>query len=72
MSCYYHATHVFEEKEVIPIGRPFKNTQILLLNEQGEPVKDGETGEICIHGTCLTHGYYNNPEKQRKSLHRIR
>ena len=63
MSCYYHATHVFEEKEVIPIGRPFKNTQILLLNEQGEPVKDGETGEICIHGTCLTHGYYNNPEK---------
>lgn len=63
MSCYYHATHVFAEKEVIPIGRPFKNTQILLLNEQGEPVKDGETGEICIHGTCLTHGYYNNPEK---------
>ena len=26
-------------------------------------MKDGETGEICIHGTCLTHGYYNNPEK---------
>lgn len=46
MSCYYHATHVFAEKEVIPIGRPFKNTQILLLNEQGEPVKDGETGSL--------------------------
>lgn len=72
MSCYYHATHVFEEKEVIPIGRPFKNTQILLLNEQGEPVKDGETGrfvftELASHMVITT-----IRKKQRKSLHRIR
>lgn len=63
MSCYYYADRLFEEKEVIPIGRPFRNTEILLLNEEGKPVAQGETGEICIHGTCLTHGYYNNPEK---------
>lgn len=63
MSCYYHADRLFEEKEVIPIGRPFRNTQILLLNQEGSLVPEGETGEICIRGTCLTHGYYNNPEK---------
>lgn len=63
MSCYYHAERLFEEKEVIPIGRPFKNTQILLLDKEGQEVSQGETGEICIRGTCLTHGYYNNPEK---------
>ena len=63
MSCYYHAERLFDDYEVIPIGRPFKNTQILLLSEDGREVPKGEQGEICIRGTCLTHGYYNNPEK---------
>lgn len=63
MSCYYHAERTFEEGEAIPIGRPFPNTDILLIKEDGTEAKQGETGEICIRGTCVTHGYYNNPEK---------
>ena len=63
MSCYYHAERIFEEGEAIPIGRPFPNTDILLIKEDGTKAKQGETGEICIRGTCVTHGYYNNPEK---------
>lgn len=68
MSCYYPATRLFGEKEVIPVGKPFKNTQILLLDEDGNAVPRGETGEICIRGTCLTHGYYNNPEKTKEAF----
>ena len=63
MSCYYHADRLFEEGEVIPIGRPLNHTQILLIKEDGSEAEPGETGEICIRGTCVTHGYYNNPEK---------
>ncbi len=63
MSCYYHANRFFEEKEAIPVGKPFRNTQIFLLGDDGNEVAKGESGEICIKGTCLTHGYYNNPEK---------
>lgn len=63
MSCYYHADHLFEENDMIPIGKPFKNTEILLLDQDGKKVNRGEQGEICIRGTCLTHGYYHNPEK---------
>jgi acyl-coenzyme A synthetase/AMP-(fatty) acid ligase len=63
MSCYYHADHLFEDGDVIPVGKPFQNTEILLIKEDGTRAADKEEGEICIRGTCLTHGYYNNPEK---------
>lgn len=59
MCCYYKVEREFAEKDVIPIGRPFKNTEIILLNEQNERVVN-EPGEICIRGTSLTLGYYND------------
>ena len=63
MSCYYHVDRDFELDEAIPVGRPFKNTQILLLTDQNTLAAPGEVGEICIRGTCLTLGYYHNWEK---------
>lgn len=63
MCCYYRVEREFEENEAIPIGRPFKNTEIILLTEDNQRAAEGETGEICIRGTSLTLGYYNNFEK---------
>ncbi len=68
MCCYYPVTRDFEEDEPIPIGFPFKNTQILLLDENNGLAKDGEEGEICIQGTGVTLGYYNNEEKTAESF----
>jgi len=66
MSCYYRVDREFGLEEVIPIGRPFHNTQIILVSEEGKKVPKGEIGEICIRGTCLTAGYYNNQEKTKE------
>lgn len=66
MSCYYRADREFGADEVIPIGKPFHNTQIILVSEDGKAVPKGEVGEICIRGTCLTAGYYNNEEKTKE------
>ncbi|MCC8067808.1 MAG: amino acid adenylation domain-containing protein [Clostridiales bacterium] len=68
MSCYYEVDREFAEDEVIPIGRPFPNTGILLLNERNQQPDPGEPGEICIRGTPLSLGYYNNEEKTREAF----
>ena len=63
ISFYYVVDHVFDDNEPIPAGRPFDNTGYLLLKEDGTEAPQGERGEICIRGTCLTLGYYDDPEK---------
>ena len=63
MCCCYHVDRAFQEGEPIPIGKPFPNREILLLTEDGRPAGKGEEGEICIRGTSLTLGYYNDPER---------
>ena len=68
MCCFYHVERELSDDEPIPVGRPFPNTEILLLNEKDEPAGEGEPGEICIRGTSVTLGYYNNPEKTKESF----
>lgn len=68
MCCYYEVDREFELDEAIPIGRPFKNREILLLNGQGKAAAPGETGEICVRGSALGLGYYRNPEKTSESF----
>ncbi|EPR66935.1 non-ribosomal peptide synthetase [Cyclobacterium qasimii] len=45
----------------VPIGKPFSNTFILLLNSKHEKVGKGEVGEIYIGGDGIARGYLNLP-----------
>lgn len=60
---YYIVDRDIPDDEPIPIGYPCRNTDILLLNESNQPAAPGEEGEICVRGSSLALGYYNNPEK---------
>jgi amino acid adenylation domain-containing protein len=51
-----------------PIGRPITGARIYLLNEQGESVPDGQTGEIYIGGKSVGRGYRNLPESTQRSF----
>ena len=63
MSFYYEVDRDFAEGEPIPVGRPFDNTGFFLLRSDGTEAEAGEMGEICIKGTAVTLGYYDDPER---------
>ena len=60
---YYIVDREISDTESVPIGYPCMNTDILVLNEKNEPAATGEKGELCVRGSSLALGYYNNPEK---------
>ena len=63
-SCtYYKVTEKVMKDTVLPIGKPYKQYRILLLNEDNTQTSLGEIGEICILGPILALGYYNFPER---------
>ena len=60
---YYKVERELLDTEPIPIGYACENSDVLILNEQNQPVGPDEVGEICVRGVSLALGYYNNPEK---------
>ncbi len=60
---YYEVNREFTDDEYIPIGHACQNKQVLVLNDNNELVKTNEVGELCVRGTGVALGYYNNKEK---------
>lgn len=60
---YYIVDREISDNESVPIGFPCKNSRVLILNDKNQLTKVEELGELCVTGSSLALGYYNNKEK---------
>ena len=65
---YFVLDREFNDDELLPIGFPCRNTDILILTEKNEPCQPGEHGELCVRGSSLAMGYWNSLEKTAKAF----
>lgn len=60
---YYIVEREIKDEEPLPIGFPCRNSDVLILTDENKPASGQQEGELCVRGTSLAMGYYNNPEK---------
>lgn len=69
VDCLYH---IVTKKDIenceVPIGKTFKNTKMLILNDQNKECAINENGELCIGGSSLAMGYYNDEDKTLRAF----
>ncbi len=65
---YFIVDREFGDEEPLPIGFPCRNSDVLILNEADQPCRAGEVGELCVRGSSLAMGYWNDPEKTAKAF----
>jgi amino acid adenylation domain-containing protein len=66
---YFFADHAGElTPGVIPGGFPSPDLDVLLLDEAGAPVAEGETGELAVRSRYTAVGYWNRPDLTRRSF----
>jgi fatty-acyl-CoA synthase len=51
---------------VVSCGRPLPRHQVSILGADGEPLPDGEVGEIFVEGPSVTDGYWNDEEATKR------
>lgn len=65
---YYIIDRDFNNDELLPLGLPIPNMDVLVLDETDRPVIGEKSGELCIRGAGLAVGYYGDPDKTKQGF----
>ncbi|MGY6646622.1 MAG: amino acid adenylation domain-containing protein [Salinarimonas sp.] len=69
VTCEVIDTIPTEQATRIPIGRAIQNVTMLILDESNRIIREpGRSGELCIAGVQLAHGYYRDPDRTAASF----
>lgn len=47
---------------LVPMGRPLPGVEVWVIDEEGNEVAEGETGELVVRSPQVARGYWNAPE----------
>lgn len=47
----------------VPIGRPLPGQRIMVVDHRGEPLREGQAGELCLGGSQVAAGYWQAPDQ---------
>ena len=50
------------------IGYPIPSTDVAVVDDDGNPLPIGQSGELCIRGPQVMRGYWNRPEETAKVM----
>lgn len=69
-NCTYHIIDNKKEYvDKIPVGKPFPNERVVLLDQDNKEISEqNKVGEICVVGSAIGLGYYNNSEQTSKAF----
>lgn len=56
---YYKVKKEDCDKGIVPIGYECANSDAVVICEGREVTKSGDEGELCVRGSCVMKGYYN-------------
>jgi len=55
-------------EEPIPIGGPFANVDLFVVDEGGRPVASGEAGELWVSTPTMMEGYWGRPDLDERAF----
>jgi len=56
---------------IVSIGNPFGDTLAVIAGKDGKVLRPGKIGELCLSGSQVSPGYWENPERNKESFIRI-
>lgn len=68
-SSFYKVDKKLRDDEILPIGKAFSNSELLVFDEQMNLItKPNLKGQLYIRGTGLSSGYYNDLNKTKEAF----
>lgn len=62
-------SHARWQQRLASVGRAQSAVTLAIVDETGQPLPPGQTGEIMVRGTPVMPGYWNNPDASAATLH---
>ena len=64
----YHVVSGPGSEKLGSVGKPAPHVQLRIIDEQGDDLPTGETGEVLARGDNIMTGYWNLPEQTEVAL----